>query len=94
MFSSAIFGLAHFPLWGSNAIVEAVLGGVLGFAYWYSEYNLAVPIAIHTIYDFAVTYFTWNSARSDPKVNAITAWVDEADLDAMIEMVSTENSIH
>lgn len=51
--SSALFGLAHFPVFGASAGVEAVLGGVFGYAYWLSGYNIAVPIALHTMYDFA-----------------------------------------
>ena len=64
--SSIIFGFAHFPIWGaSHAVVEAILGGILGYAYWYSEYNIAVPIAIHTIYDFITLFVTWYFARND-----------------------------
>ena len=34
--SSALFGLAHFPVFGSSAAIEAFLGGVFAFAYIYS----------------------------------------------------------
>lgn len=65
--SSLIFGFLHFPFWGANVLAEIVLGQALGFAYWYSDYNLAVPIAIHTMYDFVGTFLIWNSARNDLK---------------------------
>ena len=66
--SSIIFGLVHFPLWGANAIIESIYGAVLGFSFWYTDYNLAVPIAIHTMYDFATLFFTWLSSRNDLKM--------------------------
>lgn len=72
--SSALFGLAHFPVFGASAFVEAVLGGVFAFSYVYSDYNLAVPIAIHTLYDLFTIYYTWVQATDDMKVR-----VKEAD---------------
>ena len=65
--SSLVFGFVHFPFWGANVLAEIVLGQTLGVAYWYSGYNLAVPIAIHTIYDFIGTLLIWYSARNDLK---------------------------
>ena len=31
--SSALFGLAHVPIWGASSLVEAFIGGVLGYSY-------------------------------------------------------------
>lgn len=63
--SSAIFGLAHSPVFGTNAFVEALFGGFFAFTYVYSGYNLAVPIAVHTLYDFFTIFLTWYFASQD-----------------------------
>lgn len=63
--SSAIFGLAHFPVFGASAYVEAVLGGIFAFAFTYSNLNIAVPIAVHTLYDLGTIYFIWLTATRD-----------------------------
>lgn len=63
--SSGIFGLAHFPVWGADAFIESILGGYLGYSYLYSGFNLAVPIIVHTLYDFFTLIITWNFARED-----------------------------
>ena len=65
--SSATFGLAHYPVFGASALVEATLGGIFAFSYVYSGYNLAVPIAIHTLYDLFTIYYTWVGASKDIK---------------------------
>lgn len=44
---------------GANALVESVLGGMFAFSYIYSGYNIAVPIAIHGLYDFGTIFITW-----------------------------------
>ena len=41
--------------------------GVFAFSYVYSDYNLAVPIAIHTLYDLFTIYYTWVQATDDMK---------------------------
>lgn len=62
---AAIFGFAHFPVFGASAFVEAIIGGVLGFSYSLTQYNLAVPIAIHTLYDFVTIFGIWYFASND-----------------------------
>ena len=47
--SSGLFALGHFPVWGANAFNEAFLGGIFCFCYYYSGYNLAVPIIAHAL---------------------------------------------
>lgn len=44
---------------GANAFIEAILGGMFAFSYVYSGNNIAVPIAIHGLYDFGTIFFTW-----------------------------------
>ena len=63
--SSVLFGLAHFPQFGSSALVESLLGAIFGYAYYLSGYNIAVPIAVHTLYDFATLFVTWLLASAD-----------------------------
>ena len=97
--SSVIFGLVHFPLWGANAIIETVLGGVLCYAYWVSGSNLAVPIAIHTMYDFLTLFFTWYSCRNDlqRRMELLTSDVQRArdytdyEIDKLAEAVRYSN---
>jgi membrane protease YdiL (CAAX protease family) len=71
--SSALFGLAHFPVFGANAALESILGGVMGFAYMQSGYNLAVPIMIHCLYDFITIFRTWTVASKDLKERLLEA---------------------
>ena len=54
--SSALFGFLHFPLFGANTVVEFVLACGFGYAYIASDYNLAVPILVHTVYDLATLF--------------------------------------
>lgn len=63
--SSFIFGLAHYPVYGQNALLETFLGGIFCIAYICSDYNLAVPIVAHSIYDNATIFLTWLSARKE-----------------------------
>jgi hypothetical protein len=71
--SSAIFGLAHFPVFGANALIEAVLGGFIGYAYMTTGHNLAVPIVIHGVYDFLTIMKTWIEASGDLKNRLLDA---------------------
>ena len=57
--------MVHFPLWGANAALEAIIGGILGYAYWYSDQNLAVPIVIHSLYDYTTMLITWYFAKTE-----------------------------
>jgi hypothetical protein len=61
--TSAIFGFAHEPVFGASALIEAILGGAFGFAYYYSHFNLFVPILVHFLYDFWTFYFVWKGGR-------------------------------
>ena len=64
--SSGIFGLVSSQLKRSNIVVEVFKGVVLGYAYWYSDSNLVVPIAIHTMYDFVIQLFTtWYFSKNE-----------------------------
>lgn len=65
--SSIIFGFAHFPIYGSSTLLECFFGGVFAYGYYASGYNLAVPIAAHTMYDFATMFLTWSTASADFK---------------------------
>lgn len=73
--SSLLFGLAHSPVWGADAILESILGGVFGLEYVMSGHNLAVPIITHALYDFLTILVTWNGARNDltGRLNIATA---------------------
>ena len=46
-------------------LLELSLRAKLMFYYRYSGYNLAVPIAVHTLYDFITISSTWLLARDD-----------------------------
>jgi membrane protease YdiL (CAAX protease family) len=65
--SSAAFGLAHYPQFGFNAGVEALLGWVFAYSYVSSGYNIAVPIAVHALYDFATLFLSWLAATRSLK---------------------------
>jgi hypothetical protein len=65
--SSIIVSCHRQPVFGADALVEAVLGGIFGYIYILSGYNLVVPIIVHSVYDFATIFFTWLSASSDLK---------------------------
>mmetsp|Transcript_9399 Transcript_9399/g.8399 ORF Transcript_9399/g.8399 Transcript_9399/m.8399 type:complete len:309 (-) Transcript_9399:162-1088(-) len=65
--TSSLFGLAHSPVFGANALVEALLGGIFAFLFVYSGYNLAVPIAAHTMYDFLTIIVIWYFSSRDLK---------------------------
>jgi membrane protease YdiL (CAAX protease family) len=65
--SAAIFGLAHRPAFGANALAEAVFGGYLAYVYWYTDYNLAVAAVVHALYDFTAVLQTWSSASAELK---------------------------
>eukprot|EP01041_Mallomonas_annulata_P007226 gene7226-14737_t len=65
LLSSAVFGLAHFPVFGANSFVEAVLGGVFGYTYMISGHDLFVPIAVHFLYDLFTLFVTWIKARNE-----------------------------
>jgi Type II CAAX prenyl endopeptidase Rce1-like len=81
--NAGIFGFSHFPVLGANAVVEAILGGAFGFSYIYSGYNLAVPIALHGMYDFGTIILTWITASSDLRQRLIKAKeIEMADLAA------------
>ena len=78
--SSLLFGLAHFPLFGSSGLVESLLGAIFAYSYWVSGYNIAVPIAVHTLYDFATIFLVWLTARGDlqRRVEMLTAKLDSS----------------
>jgi hypothetical protein len=58
--SSALFGLAHAPLYfRAAASLEAMLGLYFTLCLWYSNFNLAVPILIHSFYDFYTIFSSW-----------------------------------
>lgn len=64
VFSSVLFGLAHSPVFGANVVLEAIFGAFFAYSYVSSDYNLAVPMGIHFIYDFITIMITWwNSSR-------------------------------
>ena len=65
--SSFFFGYVHKPFSLPRNILEGTFGAILGYAYWQSDYNLAVPIIIHIIYDFTTLLVTWYSAKSKKK---------------------------
>jgi membrane protease YdiL (CAAX protease family) len=64
--SSLCYGFVHqnTPLYGANAFIETVAGIMFAYIYVISGHNLAVPIAAHTVYDFATIMVTWWLATS------------------------------
>lgn len=63
--ASALFGFAHYPIFGASALLEAFLGGIFGVVYNISGGNLIAPILAHFIYDFITLFFTWNNVSTD-----------------------------
>lgn len=41
-----------------------MLGGIFSFLYYYSGFNLAVPVICHALYDWATLYITWLNSKS------------------------------
>lgn len=54
LFSSVLFGLAHYDGWGWSKIPITFAGGIL-FGYVYSEYGLYACIIMHTANDVMIT---------------------------------------
>ena len=51
-----------------NFLLHTASPGVFfAFSFYYSGYNLAVPIAVHVVYDFANIFAAWWSASIDMK---------------------------
>lgn len=75
--ASSIYGLIHIPLFGSNAVEKGLLGAAMGYAYYISGHNLAVPIAMHTVYDAVTGFITWNVAKNDLNTRMLTAVKNE-----------------
>ncbi|CAM6001935.1 unnamed protein product [Sphagnum balticum] len=71
--SSVLFGLAHAPFWCRCSICA-----VFGYAYIVSGYNLAVPVAIHTLYDLFTMFGTWIYAKEDLNNRILSAAKEEA----------------
>jgi uncharacterized protein len=63
--SSLLFGLGHSPVFGANVVLEMLFGAYFAYTYVSSGYNIAVPIAVHTLYDFATIFVTWWLASRD-----------------------------
>ena len=49
----------------TNIVVQRFKSSLLHNFPSYSDYNLAVPIAVHTLYDFITISSTWLLARDD-----------------------------
>ena len=79
--SSSLFGLAHTPVFGANAALEAFFGGFFAFSFVYSGYNLGVPIAAHALYDFTTILITWWFASKEIQSKIIDAEYELANLD-------------
>jgi len=62
--SAGLFGIAHYPLNISNALLEALLGGAFSVAYGSTGNNIAVPIIMHTVYDFFTIFAAWLGATN------------------------------
>lgn len=68
--SSLLFGVAHYPfVFGAASALEVFLGAYFTFAYWYSGYNLFVPILIHSFYDATTLFTSWWSASRELNQN-------------------------
>lgn len=63
--SSVLFGLAHSPVFGANVVLESLFGAFFAYAFVQSGYNIAVPIALHSLYDFFTIFVTWWFAAED-----------------------------
>ena len=75
--TSLLFGIAHYPfIFGTASVIEALLGVYFTFAFWYSGYNLFVPILIHAFYDTSTLFTSWWSASKE--LNQSLRVIDEA----------------
>lgn len=63
--SSFVFAVAHFPVFGTNMILEFLYGSLLALLFTTSGNNLLVPILVHTVYDFFSIFFTWKVNSTD-----------------------------
>lgn len=63
--SSLLFAMAHSPIFGANTVVEIVFGSYFAYTFVASGYNIAVPIAVHVLYDFVTMLSTWMSATQE-----------------------------
>lgn len=62
--SSLFFGLAHFPIFSANMVLESCISGCFAAAYWYSGNNIVVPIVMHTVYDLLTILSSWYVGRN------------------------------
>mmetsp|Transcript_18642 Transcript_18642/g.31263 ORF Transcript_18642/g.31263 Transcript_18642/m.31263 type:complete len:191 (-) Transcript_18642:897-1469(-) len=65
--TSALFGLLHAPLLGPSTVAQMLLGAVCCYSYVASDYNIAVPIVVHALYDFMTIFPSWLLASKDLK---------------------------
>ena len=63
--SSFLYGVFRSSFSLAKTIVEIIVGGILGLSYWWSDYNLAVPMITHTLYTFTTLFVTWYRSKSE-----------------------------
>lgn len=56
------------PVFGTSALAEACFGAAMAYIYHASNYNIAVPILAHALYNTAVTYFVWRQAVTEIQI--------------------------
>lgn len=72
-FSSLIYGIAHYPIFGSNILVESFLGLIYGASFLSAKFNIVVPVIIHASYSLVSMYTTWYLATKDLRQRISTA---------------------
>lgn len=76
--SSLVFGVCHTLTFGPNALFESMFGAVFALVYILSGGNLAVPIAVHTLYDLFTLLLCWQlgTREFDEKVQRAKEQLD------------------
>ncbi|CEL92368.1 unnamed protein product [Vitrella brassicaformis CCMP3155] len=70
LISSFLFGVAHSPVPGADAFLEAVYGLWFGVIYYMADGNIWVPMIAHAFYDFVT--FLWVHVRATSRVKQLT----------------------
>lgn len=92
--SSLIYGLFHFPIFGSNIIIESFLGLLYGSSFLSANFNIVVPVIIHATYSLASMYVTWYFATQQIRREIIEAEkLTTKSIDGASKFESIANSI-
>jgi len=91
--SALICGLAHYPVFGSNIIVESGLGLIYGYSFLYGKMNIVVPIIIHAIYSLVSMYMTWYFATQDIRQRILKAEKNTGSANSDVEFEAIAKAI-